>query len=728
MDNNVGLTNAQIDEILDAHNNYRSNVSPPASNMLKMVWNEEIALKAKEVACTLVFDHSSRAFRTYDSGAGTEIHGENLAAGNAITIAGIMTNWIDNERVGVGDDSPQNGGHLTQALWAKSGQLGCALATGLPTYDRFWVCQYGPAGNNGQSTYEAGASCSNCPTGYDGCDSNMCVKSESNNNSNGPPQRDPNSNVCADTRPTSYYAARGDEGSFTSPIALPAEFESFGLPTSSTGQPTMTPCDLYDLQDYCVARINWYRKTNPAFPSGRTRALEYTNQRPLKPVSAPMRKCQNEKSLSDLIFDGPHTDNSCAHPSKSATCNQGYQWTGVQENSCCVRACDDFENCKDKLDKCLAQMWAEGDNHLDFEDQNTPKPPPSKQRFHYLTMVTGNKEYAACGFGFAKISGKNQLIMTQGFFNPVASSAIDLGVGDPETWMGSGAAGTTPRLINVKDEGNPTSEDGAWTMPCTDTCSDPTVGEANECVKCIGKDYSNVPPPPVPEAKDCVEVAADEEDCSYDGERIAPVVTQQPLNGGRECNLPDVICAPGMGSVPIPEDCIEVAADEEDCISDGQTLSPTITPATNGGEPCVGLPDVVCELGDGETCINNVNCDCAESPASRTTCSSPGQEIFPTIERQAIGTGAACPQVPVVCVLGDGVTCNGNSACDCVEEATDANDCNFDGEQIVGTIIRPAVGTGAPCPQQPYTCKPGDGDVPDTPTNSPTQAPVDCVE
>lgn len=90
--------------------------------MLKMVWNEEIALKAKEVACTLVFDHSSRAFRTYDSGAGTKIHGENLAAGNAITIASIMTNWIDNERVGVGDDSPQNGGHLTQALWAKSGE------------------------------------------------------------------------------------------------------------------------------------------------------------------------------------------------------------------------------------------------------------------------------------------------------------------------------------------------------------------------------------------------------------------------------------------------------------------------------------------------------------------------------------------------------------------------------------------------------------------------------
>ncbi|GMH54485.1 hypothetical protein TrLO_g2682, partial [Triparma laevis f. longispina] len=64
-------------------------------------------------------------------------------------------------------------------------------------------------------------------------------------------------------------------------------------------------------------------------------------------------------------------------------------------------------------------------------------------------------------------------------------------------------------------------------------------------------------------------------------------------------------------------------------------------------------------------------------------------------------------------------------------EPASAENCEVDGGQILPTITRPAVGTGAPCPQQPYTCKPGDGDIPDTPIPPPTDPdtppPADCT-
>ena len=158
--------------------------------MKKMVWNDAIALKAKEHACALEFEHSTSDYRRYDSGSGfVSYHGENLAAGQR-TVTGLMKSWVDNERVYKRNADPEggpyqnidfersNGGHFSQALWADSDQIGCAFATGLPTYDRFWVCQYNPGGNIGnQLIYEAGDSCSNCPGDPCRCENNLCVES-----------------------------------------------------------------------------------------------------------------------------------------------------------------------------------------------------------------------------------------------------------------------------------------------------------------------------------------------------------------------------------------------------------------------------------------------------------------------------------------------------------------------------------------------------------------------
>jgi hypothetical protein len=64
-----------------------------------------------------------------------------------------------------------------------------------------------------------------------------------------------------------------------------------------------------------------------------------------------MRRCQNEKAFSDLMFDGPHiTGGKCQHPSYKGMCGLDYEWKGgdrgVTENSCCTRACNNFADCK----------------------------------------------------------------------------------------------------------------------------------------------------------------------------------------------------------------------------------------------------------------------------------------------------------------------------------------------------------------------------------------------
>lgn len=172
----VGLTSSQIQTFLDEHNTRRSSVSPTAANMMKMVWNDAIALKAKEVADKLVFSHSSSSFRTYNNGIFSGYHGENLAAGYS-SISAVMTGWVEDERTATNADySRSNGGHMTQALWHNSYLLGCALARGLPTYDRFWVCQYGHGGNIGsQDVYAQGASCSSCPDDFGTCVDKLCT-------------------------------------------------------------------------------------------------------------------------------------------------------------------------------------------------------------------------------------------------------------------------------------------------------------------------------------------------------------------------------------------------------------------------------------------------------------------------------------------------------------------------------------------------------------------------
>ena len=67
-------------------------------------------------------------------------------------------------------------GHYTQVVWADTFKVGCGFtAYRAPNgwHNKYYVCNYGPAGNIiGGSMYQEGSACSKCPRA---CDNGLCV-------------------------------------------------------------------------------------------------------------------------------------------------------------------------------------------------------------------------------------------------------------------------------------------------------------------------------------------------------------------------------------------------------------------------------------------------------------------------------------------------------------------------------------------------------------------------
>ncbi|XP_070848598.1 glioma pathogenesis-related protein 1 [Chaetodon trifascialis] len=171
-----------IDECLEEHNRARSFVSPAASNMWQMTWDEGLAITARAWAKHCVFKHNtylkdaSRVHPTFTS------VGENIWTGypSSFDVTRAIKRWVDEKQYyDYGNNSCTGDcGHYTQVVWARSYKVGCAAQLCLNGAKRvIFVCNYGPAGNvNGGRPYESqGAACSGC-TGT--CVDKLCRNQE----------------------------------------------------------------------------------------------------------------------------------------------------------------------------------------------------------------------------------------------------------------------------------------------------------------------------------------------------------------------------------------------------------------------------------------------------------------------------------------------------------------------------------------------------------------------
>ncbi|NXH48561.1 PI16 inhibitor, partial [Dicaeum eximium] len=161
--------------ILDEHNKYRSQVSPPAKAMMKMTWDKELEALAQSYAEKCIWDHNKERGR----------RGENLfAMAPTLELEFAVEDWNGEEKFYNLTTSTcvagQMCGHYTQVVWSNTHQIGCGAhfcekIDGIETENmHLLVCNYYPPGNvKGKKPYMEGASCEMCPTGTV-CVNNLC--------------------------------------------------------------------------------------------------------------------------------------------------------------------------------------------------------------------------------------------------------------------------------------------------------------------------------------------------------------------------------------------------------------------------------------------------------------------------------------------------------------------------------------------------------------------------
>jgi len=129
-----------VQEILAAHNQYRSEVGVPP-----LEWSANLAATAQQwadhLAQTGTFEHSGSA--------------ENLAQGTAgaFSVTQLVDMWGGEKQYFSYGTFPnvsttgnwQDVGHYTQVVWRNTTEVGCGLARG--NGNDVLVCHYNPAGN-----------------------------------------------------------------------------------------------------------------------------------------------------------------------------------------------------------------------------------------------------------------------------------------------------------------------------------------------------------------------------------------------------------------------------------------------------------------------------------------------------------------------------------------------------------------------------------------------------
>ena len=172
------LTPVDRQEALDAHNQLRCSVDPPAQAMPALTWDPLLERVAQEWADTCPTTHNASRTSRYQELGGSGYVGENQAWGYSTIGLAVFYGW-GGERAWY--DYSSNTCHPVQSSGAaattprSSGRatlrVGCALPTvSCPNFSgKYYVCNYAPGGNHeGQSPYVRGTgvneACAATPT------------------------------------------------------------------------------------------------------------------------------------------------------------------------------------------------------------------------------------------------------------------------------------------------------------------------------------------------------------------------------------------------------------------------------------------------------------------------------------------------------------------------------------------------------------------------------------
>jgi len=192
------------DAIVNKHNELRSKVAkgkekngvdggqPKASNMRKLVWNDELAEVAQRWVdqCTNGHDKNRRTETYSHVGQNWAWRGSSNMEDQADLASKMVGWWYDevkdmtqNARKSYSSNKAETGatgviGHYTQVVWAESHEVGCGYMTSLKNgmFESVLVCNYGPGGNFlGQPVYQLGKPGSKCEDGTKKTSDGLCA-------------------------------------------------------------------------------------------------------------------------------------------------------------------------------------------------------------------------------------------------------------------------------------------------------------------------------------------------------------------------------------------------------------------------------------------------------------------------------------------------------------------------------------------------------------------------
>ncbi|NXG87453.1 GRPL2 protein, partial [Stercorarius parasiticus] len=172
---------AFIEDCVRVHNDLRSKVQPPASNMQYMTWDAALARTARAWANKCIFEHNIYLSKKHQCHPNFTSVGENIWVGScqAFYVADAIKAWYDEVRfyTFAVQKCTKTCGHYTQVVWDYSYKIGCAVTlckevAGIQNAANF-ICNYSPSGNLPRRPYIEGKSCSNCAK-RDTCENKLC--------------------------------------------------------------------------------------------------------------------------------------------------------------------------------------------------------------------------------------------------------------------------------------------------------------------------------------------------------------------------------------------------------------------------------------------------------------------------------------------------------------------------------------------------------------------------
>lgn len=198
------LTEGAKQGIVDAHNELRRKIArgeethgsqPAASNMKKLVWNDEIAAIAQRWADQCIFDHDTNRNKeddtwvgqnAYFKGSSTKKDKETLMTEVENEASLAWYNEVESPGFNNAHINPfvfnYDAGHYTQVVWADTEEIGCgwtyyAEQVGpFLAYKSLTICNYAKGGNAAnRPMYLAGPACTECPEGFT-CEDHLCTK------------------------------------------------------------------------------------------------------------------------------------------------------------------------------------------------------------------------------------------------------------------------------------------------------------------------------------------------------------------------------------------------------------------------------------------------------------------------------------------------------------------------------------------------------------------------